>query len=236
MNAIRASTQVVLLIVVLSLQGLADTSPAAPPNRLADEERATGFELLFDGKSLEGWNRHEGLPGQEDQGGQWVAEHGSIIGRQDPSGGGGFLTTLKKYRDFELKLETKIEWPFDSGIFLRVGPHGKSHQVTLDYHEHGQVGGIYCPWTHGFVCPSPDGKKSFKKDAWNQVMIRIEGEPARIRFWLNGKIITDFQHHKETTEGIPEEGTICLQVHAGGEGREKSFAAFRNIRVRVLER
>ena len=197
-------------------------------------QQPKGFVSLFNGKDLTGWKRHEGLL---DHGiaGKWTVEDGAIVGVQDPPGQGGFLTTLRKYRDFEVRLETKIDWPFDSGIFLRTGPDGKSHQVTLDYRPGGEIGGIYCPWTQGYVKNCPKGIKYFKKDAWNRIRIVCEGEPARIRVWCNGVMITDFQHTPETTLGIPDEGTLCLQIHPSGEGFEASKARFRNIYIRELD-
>jgi len=53
--------------------------------------------------------------------------------------------------------------------------------------------------------------------------------------WLNGAQITDFQHTEKTTEGIPEKGTICLQIHPGGNGYDQSQARFRNIYIRPLK-
>jgi len=192
-----------------------------------------GFESLFNGSDLTGWKRHDNLP---DHGlaGKWFVEDNAIVGIQDPPGKGGFLTTLRQFRDFELLLETKIDWPFDSGVFLRIGPDGKSHQVTLDYRPGGEIGGIYCPWTRGFVHHCPEGIKYFKKNQWNCLRIVCRREPARIQVWLNETLITDFRHTAETTSGIPEEGTICLQVHPGGKGHENSKARFRNIFVRRL--
>jgi hypothetical protein len=177
---------------------------------------------------------HDGLPGEEKPMGRWFVEDGAIVGVQDPPGQGGFLTTEKRFRDFELMLETRIDWPFDSGVFLRVGPDGKSHQVTLDYREGGEIGGIYCPWTRGYVHHCPDGVNHFQRDQWNHLRIVCQGQPARITVWLNDVQITDFQHTAETTAGIPEEGTICLQVHPGGEGFDRGRASFRNIFIRPL--
>ncbi|MHC4571862.1 MAG: 3-keto-disaccharide hydrolase [Planctomycetota bacterium] len=192
-----------------------------------------GFESLFNGKDLTGWKRHDGLPGGE-VAGKWVVEDGAIVGMQEPAGKGGFLTTLREFRDFELRFETQIDWPFDSGVFLRVGPDGKSHQVTLDWRPGGEIGGIYCPWTQGFVHHCPEGAKYFKKDGWNSVRIICEGESAQIRVWVNGTLVTDFEHTAETTLGIPKAGTLCLQVHPGGEGYEKSKVWFRHIFIREM--
>ena len=41
-----------------------------------------------------------------------------------------------------LTLETKLDYPVDSGVFLRVGETGESHQVTLDYRPDGDIGSI----------------------------------------------------------------------------------------------
>lgn len=194
-----------------------------------------GFVSLFNGSDLDGWKMHDGLPGEEVPTGRWFVENGAIVGVQDPPGQGGFLATEKKFRDFELMLETKIDWPFDSGVFLRVGPDGKSHQVTLDYRDGAEIGGIYCPWTQGYVHYCPEGIKHFQKDQWNRLRITCRGEPAHIRVWLNDELITDFQHTAETTAGIPEKGTICLQVHPGGEGFDQGRASFRNLFIRSLE-
>ncbi len=188
-----------------------------------------GFESLFNGKDLSGWKVHE-----QEKGGKWFVEEGAIVGVQDPPGSGGFLRTEKTYKDFELLLETQIEWPFDSGIFLRVGPDAKSHQVTLDYRPEGNIGKIYCPWTQDNVFWNPDGIRYFKKEAWNTMRIVCQGEPARIRVWLNGALITDFQHTVASTKGIPTEGTICLQIHPGGKGFDKAKAQFRNLYIREI--
>ena len=192
-----------------------------------------GFVSLFNGKDLSGWERHEGLPGHG-VAGKWTVEEGAIVGMQDPPGQGGFLSTLREFRDFELLLETKIDWPFDSGVFLRVGPDGKSHQVTLDYRAGGEIGKIYLPWTQGTVHSCPEGIKHFKKGQWNRMRIICHGEPAWIRVWLNDVLITDFRHTAQTTLGVPGQGTICLQIHPGGRGYETSKARFRNIFVREL--
>ena len=192
-----------------------------------------GFTPLFDGRTLDGWRRHETVPAS-DVGGKWEVVDGALVGDQDPPGRGGFLVTTEKYDDFVLRLETKLDYPVDSGIFLRMGDDGKSHQVTLDFRPDGDIGAIYLPWTQGSVQRNPDGVDAFDADGWNDVEIRVEGEPARIQMRLNGKLVTDFQHTAETTQGVPREGYVGLQVHPGESYEAGNKVRFRNLRIRPL--
>ena len=214
------------LFFVLGLLLLAPAVPTA-------ESSEAGFHSLFDGKTLAGWSKHMGLPG-DNRGGKWTVEKGVIVGDQHPPGKGGFLITDEKYGDFVLRLQTYLDWPIDSGIFLRVGEDGKSHQVTLDYRPDGFMGAIYLPWTQGMVKKNLEGIKAYQKDQWNDGEVRIEGDPARIRFWLNGQLVTDYQHTWETTEGVPSSGTIGLQIHPGESWGAGNKARFRHIRIKPL--
>jgi len=211
-----------------------DTSAATEPVGGADEAVSEeGFVSLFDGETLDGWHRHDGLP-ESNIGGKWEVIDGAIAGDQDPPGAGGFLTTTEIYKDFVLRLEANIDWPIDSGVFLRVGPAGKSHQVTLDNRPEGFIGAIYLPWTQSMVFENPGGAEHFKSGEWNDIEIRMEGEPARIQLHVNGHLVTDFQHTEETTMNAPTEGTLALQIHPGGEWVEGNKARFRNIRIKTL--
>jgi hypothetical protein len=207
----------------------------APQEPAGNEE---GFVSLFDGKSLAGWWPHTGVP-KFHVGGKWEVVDGILVGQQDPPDKGGFLATKEKYDDFEIRLEVNMDYPSDSGVFLRMGEDGKSHQVTLDNRPDGQFGKIYLPWTQAQVHDSPDGVKAFKQKEWNDVVIRIEGEPARIQFWLNGTLVTDFQHTEETTKNVPRTGYIGLQVHPTVENikhfDDGNKVRYRNIRIRPLE-
>lgn len=230
--------QLAVLALVLAFTAAcappADDAGSATDGDASAAPNDSGYVSIFDGTSLEGWSRHTGLP--EDQvGGKWEVVDGAIVGDQDPPGYGGFLVTDDTYGDFEVALQTMLDYPVDSGIFLRVGEDGKSHQVTLDYREGGEIGAIYLPWTQGGVHANPDGIERFQEGEWNDVRVRIEGEPARIRFWLNGELVTDFQHTEETTQGVPRRGSIGLQVHPGESYEAGKKVRFRNIRVRPLD-
>lgn len=207
-------------------------------NTVSAAKAEEGFESIFDGKTTDGWWKHDKVP-KFHVGGRWQVEDGILIGDQDPPGKGGFLATRKKYSDFEVRCEINLDYPSDTGLFLRMGEDGKSHQVTLDNRPQGQFGRIYLPWTHDSVHESPHGSKVFKQREWNDVRVRIEGEPARIQFWLNGKLVTDFQHTPETTSGVPREGYLGLQVHPAVpthvNWKAGNKVRFRNIRIHEIK-
>lgn len=187
---------------------LAVCAPAAPA--AADE---AGFVPLFDGRSLGLWKHHEGMPPLH-QGGRWWVENGELRGTQHPAGKGGLLWHEGPFRNFILRLEVWLTYPMDTGVFLRVGPDGRSHQVTLDHRPGSDVGAIFIPFVgHAYVQRNPRGARLVRTDDWNDLEIRMEGEPARIQVRLNGEALTDFQHTEKTTSGLPPQGGLAFQVH-----------------------
>lgn len=216
------------VVALLGLVALA-TGPSAAPAGPAPAEGV----VLFDGKSLDGWHKAMGVP-EAYRGGKWEVVDGVLVGDQDPPGTGGLLATDKIYRDYIIEFDIQLDEPADSGVFLRMGEDGKNHQLTLDNDLNKKFGDVYLSWGKGTVHLAPEGVKHFRQGEWNSVKIRIEGEPARIQFWLNGVHVTDFQHTAETTEGVPTEGRIGLQVHAGKDWSEGSKVRFRNIRLTEL--
>jgi len=197
-----------------------------------------GFVALFDGRTLTGWEKHDGMPPLH-LFGKWWAENGELRGAQEPAGKGGLLWVEGPYTNFILKLQVVLTYPMDTGIFLRVGPDGRSHQVCLDYRPGSDVGAIFIPFVkHGYVQRNPEGARLVRNEEWNDIEVRMEGEPARIRVWMNGRQLTDFQHTETTTQGVPTQGGIALQVHPDVAGmttwKPGSVVRYRNIRLKTL--
>ncbi len=198
-----------------------------------------GFVSLFDGKSLAGWAPHDGMPPLH-LAGKWWVEDGQLLGMQDPPGKGGLLWVDKPFTDFVLKLQVKLSYPMDSGIFLRVGPDGRSHQICLDYRPGSDVGAVFIPFIgHAYVYRNQEGAKLVRPDDWNDVEVRMEGEPARIRIWMNDRLLTDFQHTEKTTQGIPTSGGIALQIHPDIPNqtvwKPGGVVRYKNIRIKELK-
>lgn len=222
------------LLVALGAAGTALTA-AAPAAERADE---AGFVSLFDGRTLGAWKPHEGMP-ELHRHGRWWVENGELCGTQHPPGKGGLLWHEGPFRAFVLRLEVFLTYPMDTGVFLRVGPTGLSHQVTLDYRPGSDVGAIFIPFLgHTYVHRNREGEKHVRRDAWNDVEIRMEGEPARIRVWLNGTLLTDFRHSEKTAAGLPPAGGLALQVHPDVPKltvwKPGAVVRFRHLRIKEL--
>jgi lysophospholipase L1-like esterase len=198
-----------------------------------------GFVSLFDGRTLGEWKPHDGMPPLH-LAGKWWVEDGELRGTQDPPGKGGLLWLERPYRDFILKLKVVLTYPMDSGVFLRVGPDGRSHQVCLDYRPGSDVGAVFIPFIgHSYVYRNREGARLVRNGEWNDVVIRMEGEPARIRVWMNDRLLTDFQHTEATTRGIPAVGGIALQVHPDVPKqtvwKPGAVVRFRDLRIKELK-
>jgi 3-keto-disaccharide hydrolase len=99
---------------VVVLAGTALTLAALPIKTLAASDVDSGFELIFDGKTLDGW---QGDPKY------WRVENGCLVGEVTPE------TILKqnsfiiwrsgRTRDFELKVEYRVSARGNSGINYR---------------------------------------------------------------------------------------------------------------------
>jgi hypothetical protein len=218
-----------------------------PPARVP-----VGFTPIFNGKDLTGWhvsktNHHGTTP-------DYHVWHGMILGSQQPIGQGGVLLTDKKYRNFEIYMEVKPDWGCDSGLFFLVDEAGHGYQLMLDYLPGGSMAaGMYGERIEGVNMNGPgwenltpeqrqeiqarrteNWQKAWKREAWNTVRMRVEGNPPRVTAWLNDELTfqgTDTANH--ANNGATE-GPIAIQVHGGERWRAGGFWRWRVIAVKEL--
>ena len=198
-----------------------------------------GFTPLFNGKDLSGWhvsqvNHHGNSKG-------WSVKDGVVLATQDRPGNGGILLTDRKYRDFEVSLEINPTWGCDGGLFLRSNEEGDGYQVMIDYLEGGSVGGVYGEGLGGQTfAKSGPWAEHWKKDDWNTLRARIEGDVPHIRVWLNEFPLVDWTDTKNHAKNGATEGMIALQMHFSDaktpRWKEGGFQRFRNVAVRELPR
>lgn len=211
-------------LLVLPLLTLAFLHACSPDGEV---HAAASSRPLFDGKSLAGWvtsgGRYDGTA-------RWTVEGGALTGRVDAEGRGGLIYTDRPYTEFVLTLECQLDYPFDSGIFLRMAPRGKGLQITLDDREGGEIGAIYAD---GFLKHNPDGVKLWKRNAWNQIEVRSTGRDPRVAVLLNGQPLVDYQL-PAGSEGYAPTGLIGLQVHGDRADPKGNACRFKNVRIEEL--
>jgi hypothetical protein len=127
--------------------------------------------------------------------------------------------------------EVNPDFGIDSGLFLRCQENGDCYQATIDYRNNGEVATLYAEGVGGWLHQNPGWTHFYNHGDWNEIRAIVEGQPPRIRFWLNANQTVDFV---DTEERLPAEGVIALQIHRGGDWAGK-VTRFRNIRIRPLQ-
>jgi hypothetical protein len=206
--------------------------PNAPKAAIPD-----GFTEIFNGKDTAGWhvsrtNHHGTMP-------LFRVLDGILVGTQDPPGKGGILLTDKKYKNVEVFLEVKPDWGCDGGLFLRASEAGEAYQVMLDYLPGGDMGGVYGERLQGVTATRSNGwQKAWKREEWNTIRARIEGEVPHITVWINGEQVTDFTDTANHAAGGAADGMIAIQMHYSNDTTKRwvpgGFWRWRTIAVKEL--
>lgn len=210
----------------LPLAGLAAFLLVSP---LQAQKSKDGWQDLFNGKDLSGWKQ---LNGQA----KYEVKDGAIVGTSVMGTPNSFLTTEKDYGDFILELDVKVDNKLNSGIQIRSlskpeYQNGRVHgyQVEIDPSDRAYSAGIYDEARRGWLYPldlNPEGKKAFKKDAWNKY--RIEAIGSSIRTFLNGVPVA------HVVDDMTPSGFICLQVHSiGNKDLEGTQVSWKNVRIKT---
>ena len=175
---------------------------------------------LFNGRDLAGWKPY----GQE----RWRVDKGEILG-EAVTKEYGYLATLRKYRNFELRATFKAEGSGNSGIFYHSTIEGvdiKGVQVEVDPHSGLHTGGLYeSGGREWLVQPGKLAEKAPVVGGWNEIRAVVRG--PRVQTWVNGVLAVDY------LDPAPRytDGLIALQLHAGGEGRMR----FKDIAIREIQ-
>ena len=237
------------LFVVLFSQ-----SVKSQDNTLTSKEKEEGWELLWDGKTTEGW-RGAKISTFPEKG--WEIQNGIL--RVVPSGGaesanGGDIITVKKYKNFVLTVDFKITKGANSGVKYFVDPElnkgegsaiGCEYQILDDKNHpdaklgvkgNRQLGSLY-----DLISPdrsNPDYR--FDETGFNTAMIIVNGN--RVQHYLNGVKVIDYVRNTSAFNALVAyskyanwpnfgnlaEGHILLQDH----GNE---VFFKNIKIKEIK-
>lgn len=228
------------LLLLSAFLAFAQKPPAA-------DETTAGFEAIFDGKTLNGWDGDPAF---------WRAEGGSIVGQsttENPLKQNTFIiwrggTT----KDFELKLEFKMTGG-NSGVQYRsvplpeVGKYVlKGYQADMDaahrytgmlyeergrtfLAERGRVTRIVDGGNRTLIGSPGDAeelKSLLKTDDWNRLHIIARG--TMVVHIINGRVMSVCIDDDQ--KGRNPEGLLGLQLHTGPPMKVE----FRNISMKKL--
>jgi hypothetical protein len=165
------------LIAGLLAATIVSQAYAESPNSLSAAEQSAGFDLLFDGASLEGW-QHAG---------NWKIDDG-VLTREGK--GGSLVYTAKKIPDdFELRFEWKVAKGSNSGVYYRPGQY--EYQILDNaVHVDGKNPRTSAASIYFCVAPSHDATKPVGQ--WNAGRIVCKG--TVVQHWLNGKKVVHLDY------------------------------------------
>lgn len=184
---------------------------------------------LFNGKNLDGWEKLNGFA-------KFEVVAGVIVGTTTEGSPSTYLATKKKYTNFILEYEIKMEKDLNGGVQIRShfdGSRGKDCvfglQVEADDSPRGWSGGIFDQSRNGWrytVEYNPEVKSAYKNGEWNKIKVIAAGN--KIATWINGVNIANL------VEPEAETGFVALQVHAGGGDKIGRTTSWRNIIIKEI--
>jgi hypothetical protein len=235
--------------IIIFAAALGTAFAASEPNRLTDDERREGWQLLFDGRTAAGWIEITGKPFPSNC---WTIEDGSLksIVRTD---GAQDIRTTRSYRSFDLQFDWKLlaggnsgvkyliqrvdEWNNKAGRQARA--RGIEYQLADEHHADAREPVRRAGSVYSAIAPDPMIEPQFGSFNHSRIVV----SKGRIQHWLNGTKVIDTAiaapevqkvlRTNRTKKGEPDlplidESPISIQNHS-------SEAWFRNIKIRVLE-
>jgi hypothetical protein len=230
------------------LLAIGSTTISAQNNTLTADEKKEGWTLLFNGKSFDGWRKCNA----SGMAANWsIDEEAMKVSRGAQAGrgqDGDILFGDKKYGNFELSIDWKIEKEGNSGIFYYVVEYpgqpiyyAAPEVQVLDNWNAGDnkltnhlAGSLY-----DMLSALPQNAKPAGE--WNTIVIRVkDGKATHVQ---NGVTVVEytlwtpewyalvakskFKDWQGFKEGPAKEGFIGLQDHGYN-------CWFRNIKIREL--
>lgn len=226
-------------------------SAGSTDNQLTDAEKSQGWELLFDGTSIDKWR---GVYQESFPHGQWIVQNGVLMhlsAKGAESAAGGDIITKAQYTDFELQLDFNISEGGNSGIKYFVverQPRPKGSAIGLEFQildderhpdaKMGRDGNRTVGSLYDLITANRD-KRVKAPGNWNEARIISRG--GKVQHYLNGQLVVEYDRFSDEFRklrsmskyapiadfGEAKEGHILLQDHG-------DLVGFKNIKIRPL--
>jgi len=213
--------RILAIICILVVSYLTGVEQVRGQNDLNGAENGAGWELLFNGKNMDGWNVK--TPGS------WIAEDGVITCK-----GRGDLYNDRKLGNFFLQVDFKVADGCNSGIYIRCADPAKRSdtsfeiQIIADYDRtpgYHTTGSIYDRMKPTAKAVKPHGE-------WNELLVLCLDNQIKIH--LNDIQIIDadmndwdrpfvnpdgtWNKFKVAMKYLPREGFLGFQSHGDDTG------------------
>ena len=240
--------QNISLWLVVIITGLSFSGCKQAGNKLSDQEAKEGWELLFNGETIDGWRDFKGGSGIT---APWKAEKGTLTSLGIGSDSTGYIVTEKQYENFIVAFDWKISDGGNSGFLYHVveRPEFKVPYVTGPEYQLIDDEGFPAKieeWQKAaadyamYVCDS--SKKVLNRAGkWNTSKIVFDN--GHVEHWLNGQKVLEFEAWTDDwfvrkssgkwdfapEYGLARSGHFAVQDHG-------SRVWFKNMRIKELPR
>ena len=205
-----------------------ELSPEEANKHLASKGN-TGFESIFDGKTLKGWT------GSSDN---YEVVDDFI---QCKKGKGGVLYTEKKYSDFVVRLEFMVPPGGNNGLAIRY-PGGNKDSAYIGMtelqvldNEDAKYAKLDARQYHGSSYGMAAAHRGYLRapNTWNYQEVTVKGSTIKVE--LNGNIILDTDLSKITDymAKSPHPGKDLKEGHFGFAGHSDPVR-FRNLQIKPI--
>lgn len=202
-------------------------------NVLTEAEKEKGWQLLFDGNSLENWINNNGKPVQVQ------AENGTF----NPHKAGGYILCYDKpFGDFVLKCDVKFLGECNSGIFFRIGNLKEPVQTGFEVQVHSGYGVGQHEMGAIYELATPVKNNSMGPGLWNSFVITCQGPEITVE--LNGEVVSRMNCDEYTTPGQNPDGSKNKFAKAVRDFPRSGYIGFqdhghnvwyRNVKILELE-
>lgn len=221
----------------------AELDKNSTPNTLSNKEKKKGWQLLFDGKTTDGWHGYNMKVFPD----CWAIEDASFTMNSKGGGEDQDIITDKKYRNFAFSVDYKLTKGANSGIIYQVAEDPKykypyetgpefqviDHESWPDPLETWQINGA------NYAMYPPMAKPYKAVGEWNHLFLVVEGN--KVTQILNGEVVVKYDKNSEEWKklrnsgkwsnfpdyGKYDEGHISLQNHG-------TKVWYRNIKLKEI--